>query len=353
MAGLAKAETIVVTKTDELHHQQSTSPFFTLSADGSTALAPANGWTPVAPTQAAHVTSTTPKKTFQFIGDSTAAGNWVDGNGIPAGITLSFDAEFTITALPTGSYLTNPGASGSVLGRGIGVTQTFGPTGLNDINLGDGLDFSAVTVSNVNFAGTLADTNYQFNSGDVSDFGPIVFRSGVFQEENHGMVLTRGSDTIGYGLGTGSVASNLIMNNNFGPPTGDSSLIPRQTGPFTFVVSHGVGAIKGILMEYDITYDITSATGGDADFNGDDVVDGADFLIWQRNVDKTTGATQSQGNANPAVDGAVNGEDLAIWKSQFGSAAAAAQAVPEPAGAVLLVAGAVAALAGRRRWSQR
>lgn len=76
-----------------------------------------------------------------------------------------------------------------------------------------------------------------------------------------------------------------------------------------------------------------------ADFNGDTVVDGADFLIWQRNLG-LAGAAQSQGDANN--DTVVDASDLAAWKLQFGPATVAA--VPEPAAIVLAVAGVAAAL---------
>ncbi|TWU22789.1 dockerin type I domain-containing protein [Bythopirellula polymerisocia] len=51
-----------------------------------------------------------------------------------------------------------------------------------------------------------------------------------------------------------------------------------------------------------------------ADFDGDDDVDGIDFLIWQRNF--LSGTTLSEGDANS--DGRVDETDLAIWQSQYG-----------------------------------
>jgi hypothetical protein len=76
----------------------------------------------------------------------------------------------------------------------------------------------------------------------------------------------------------------------------------------------------------------TSAVTESADFDGDDDVDGDDFLAWQRGNGTTTGATSAQGDANG--DQMVNGADLTIWQTQFGmtGASAAASAVPEPAG---------------------
>ena len=258
-AGNARAATIVAAKTDNLLHNQTNSPFFTLSSNGTTALLPADGWAPIAPTQAAAATttSTTPKKTFSFVGNSTAAGSWLDGNGVPTGITLTFDAQLTISALPAGLLLTVPGATGATLGQGIGVTGTVG--GNNDINTNWGIQVSPVTVSNVNFIGTLADPNYTFTPGSVGGFGTIVVRSSTFNNSTAGMVLTQGSNTIGFGVATGSIASNQQANNNFGPPGSPaSSVFPRQSGPYTLVVTQGVSVIKGIGLGYDVTYDITA-----------------------------------------------------------------------------------------------
>ncbi|MBA3484221.1 MAG: right-handed parallel beta-helix repeat-containing protein, partial [Pirellulales bacterium] len=51
-----------------------------------------------------------------------------------------------------------------------------------------------------------------------------------------------------------------------------------------------------------------------ADFDGDDDVDGADFLTWQRGL----GGPATPANGNATNDGAVDGADLAVWAIQFG-----------------------------------
>jgi hypothetical protein len=371
----AWAVPIVVAKHDNLLHQRNTtsganfSPFFTADTGGN-AFLPSDGWFPLDVTQAADpatATSTTPKKSFTIVGDSTSAGNWTDGNGIPAGITLTFDAEFTITpisSLPEDAgatlMLTVNGAPGTTQsGRGIGVTSALtGATAIDDINNGRGLAFSEVTVSNVNFGGALADPGFTFTPGGVSNFGVQLFESGQFQENNHGMTLTQGDNTVGFGQATGSVASGLRMDLGFGPyhigtppaPPDNSSPFPRQSLPFTISTTHGSATMfRGFTLGYDVSYDISAATAvEDADFDGDNDVDGADFLIWQRGVGTAGG--QPQGNADGA--GNIDGADLAIWKGQFASATAAAASVPEPASALMALAAAIGAAAirhGRRR----
>ncbi|QDT00847.1 dockerin type I domain-containing protein [Adhaeretor mobilis] len=70
----------------------------------------------------------------------------------------------------------------------------------------------------------------------------------------------------------------------------------------------------------------------DADFNGDNMVDGEDFLIWQQGLE--AGATLAQGDANG--DGTVDGLDLDIWQLQYGDVqATSVQSVPEPSTLVL------------------
>ena len=86
-----------------------------------------------------------------------------------------------------------------------------------------------------------------------------------------------------------------------------------------------------------------------ADFNGDALVDGGDFLIWQRNLGMAAGALKTNGDADGDHD--VDAADLAIWKGDFGATAATATsvaAVPEPSAAILAVSVAACLLAAPR-----
>ena len=83
-----------------------------------------------------------------------------------------------------------------------------------------------------------------------------------------------------------------------------------------------------------------------ANFDGDDDVDGEDFLIWQRFAGGPGGF--SQGDAN--LNGIVDEDDLANWEAQYGLPIplSAISAIPEPQSVCLLLWG-LLALCGRCR----
>jgi T5SS/PEP-CTERM-associated repeat protein len=77
---------------------------------------------------------------------------------------------------------------------------------------------------------------------------------------------------------------------------------------------------------------VPTAVPGDFDSDGD--VDGADFVAWQTNFPKATGATLSQGDADS--DGDVDGADFVVWQTNFPfSPGMGSVPVPEPAGWML------------------
>ena len=88
----------------------------------------------------------------------------------------------------------------------------------------------------------------------------------------------------------------------------------------------------------------------DADFDGSGLVDGNDFLLWQRGFGSMGQVDNSMGDAdgNTIVDDA----DLAVWQGQYGGPppllSAASAAVPEPTGLALLLIGSLTLGVGRR-----
>jgi fibronectin-binding autotransporter adhesin len=133
-----------------------------------------------------------------------------------------------------------------------------------------------------------------------------------------------------------SVATGAILDLNFGSlatiDTIDSLFRNGISQPIGTYGRIGSGAnfpvnwITGDGLLNVLTYEPPTFTPGDFDQDGD--VDGRDFMVWQRNT--------SVGN-------------LADWQANFGAPlTAAATAVPEPAG-IVLVAMAGLLVAGRRR----
>lgn len=115
-----------------------------------------------------------------------------------------------------------------------------------------------------------------------------------------------------------------------------------------WIENNDAGNDHGLAIDnFSLTAGTIQPPTDDADFNGDQVVDGQDFLIWQRGFG--VGATFAEGNANG--DGAIDAADLQIWQDQFGTPAsmAAVEAVPEPASLGLAALGTIAALSASRR----
>ena len=88
------------------------------------------------------------------------------------------------------------------------------------------------------------------------------------------------------------------------------------------------------------------APSSNADFDGDTLVTGLDFLIWQQNAGGA--GNQAMGDANG--DGSVDDADLVIWESQYGTSPlqASLASVPEPS-TMMLCALATTVFAGTRR----
>jgi hypothetical protein len=390
LVGATSANAVLVTSVKRINIEQTptNSPFWGVDIDDSS-YAPAVGFYPSSSTPAGgsfaavgnpkigSVTSITSLGTFNIVGTSTSAGNWIDGNGIPAGITLAFNAQFTVSVgagSPAGSYLT---ANSDSIGLGIAQAQnvydTIDSVNLNDVPNGspgdsdEYLDVSGVTVSNVSFTGTLAETGFNFTPGTVGNFGTYVIRGGGgngFDEtvETFGMFVENGptdpnnpnKPTIGFGgpsihqnevdagYGEGVVRSHVPIENSFSELFlgGVSTWYPRQVGAWRLDPFNGTLGVKGLGYEYDVTFTITEeGSGPDGDFNGDLSVDAADYVLWRSGF----GTTYDE-------------NDYADWRANFGLTAtgvASGGAVPEPGTVSLMAIAAVGIYAASRRAKRR
>jgi hypothetical protein len=87
------------------------------------------------------------------------------------------------------------------------------------------------------------------------------------------------------------------------------------------------------------------------DYNSDGSVDAADYVVWRKSV-----GADGLPNRGPLIRGPVGAADYDFWRQNFGAVAAASgatAAIPEPAGAVLLVIGGLAAIPIIRRVRSR
>jgi hypothetical protein len=115
----------------------------------------------------------------------------------------------------------------------------------------------------------------------------------------------------------------------------------NQTGQITW----GVATINGDGSASETLYGMRTnggiraftfslpAPGVNGDYNGNGVVDAADYAIWRKNLGLTGGATKAQGDGTG--DGNVTSDDYDYWRARFGNTSGSGSgistaAVPEP-----------------------
>ena len=124
------------------------------------------------------------------------------------------------------------------------------------------------------------------------------------------------------------------------PPVGAYGIFARLTSnlyapsdPFLIVINNGVDDFPQMVPA---ALAINAAAFLPGDYNHDDRVDAADYVVWRKTLGSTT-ALAADGSGNQQVDQA----DFDVWRHNFGTSIAgsglAISAVPEPNGWVLAV----------------
>jgi hypothetical protein len=96
---------------------------------------------------------------------------------------------------------------------------------------------------------------------------------------------------------------------------------------------------SGVLTSLQIQAHFAAGAAKAGDFDSDGDVDGADFVAWQTNFPKATGATLAEGDAD--ADGDVDGADFVVWQTNFPfTPGPAVSPIPEPGSFALCAVGA-------------
>jgi hypothetical protein len=274
---------------------------------------------------------------------------------------------------PSGDTDDTRNDTAQVLVSGPGTTAVFH----DDLSFGAGADLNLVDGGKVvvlnqhsfTMAGNLGiELSYAHPSlitvaGDVG-IGPgvvnndlnISLGSDVLHTLKHGDAFEIIAFTGDIGNVDVTVPTNPIINYAAAPLFTDISFSPVV--PLNGLVPQIQFANQGVYVVFLNPALVGPGSGAVApDFNGDGVVDLADFAIWQLHVGQMTGASVLDGDADG--DGDVDGNDFLKWQRNVGrpmpwtgsgaGSGSSVASVPEPASLMLLACGSLAVAFGRRR----
>lgn len=235
-------------------------------------------------------------------------------------LIASVNGDFTDTYVRT-QALVLPGPNEGELGGTLGVFARYDPASVSGYAaiLSNGGDLQLLLVAGGAAAelasidpgvDTAADALIQLDViGDL--LSVYVWRPGTAKPVDPVMTWSDSTFTSG--------RAGIVYNEND----------DNTTGVFRFATAQGTPLADLVAGDYDLDRD----------------VDGADFLLWQRDFGSTTNLA-ADGNGDLIVDGL----DLDVWKTSFGPGTAAViAAVPEPSSFVLLATAAWGACLRKRR----
>ena len=157
----------------------------------------------------------------------------------------------------------------------------------------------------------------------------IEYRGG---EDDDSLIGSDSNDRFYY---SGTTGSDTIVSFTAGPGVGDVIVLSGYGSAFDSFsdvlaasvqiglntqINLGSGNLITLVFVAKSSLSADDFLFNSADFDGDNDVDGADFLAWQRGFGATSGATPGDGDANS--DGAVDATDLSAWKEQIGNGVA-------------------------------
>jgi autotransporter-associated beta strand protein len=213
----------------------------------------------------------------------------------------------------------------------------------------------------VNITGDLTNAGGTYSPGA----SPALSTVGGNLHENGGTLLVEiGGTTAGSGFdqlhvsGTASLGGLLSVQllSGFTPSLGQTFQFLTADGGLNGTFSNLILPALGVGKAWRLVYGandlkLTIVAPGDVnptgDYNGDGVVDAADYMVWRSSLGSTTNLA-ADGNGNGSIDPG----DYDVWKSNFGhkssGGAGSAAGVPEPTTLSLVLSATLAILLFRR-----
>jgi hypothetical protein len=177
-------------------------------------------------------------------------------------------------------------------------------------------------------------------TSDVNGNAAGAHYTGVLKLTRNGSGLI---DLSGSFLGSNAATGNVFS-------ASDTTANGSSTyGAIGFLIGNALNVDQATFTDITVTSFVNMA----GDYNGNGVVDAADYAVWRKNAGGA-GGSASVGDSEP--DGDVDNDDYTFWRSRFGNGGPGAGSslgtsnVPEPASTVLIlmVAGMMLIAAHRR-----
>jgi hypothetical protein len=286
------------------------------------------------------------------LGDGTNVGTLMAGAAMAGDTKVHFLISEGKNLVGRGTVTGNVKNNGHVVGDGVGLNER--------ITFDAGWTVNGIgSFDNVLFNGTFAPglSPGVVDGNDMAVGGELKMEIGGLTPGNgpghHDQVNDAGSFEIG-----GTAKLSIASYGGFLPPAGQEFTIVTSgeaiAGAFDHVTVDPWFIAHGVSFNLEATSNavLAEAVAVSGDFTLDGVIDGADFLAWQRSVG-TQGANLA---ADADKNGLVDQADLNIWNIQYaaaqGTVFASVTAVPEPVATALAVMAALALpYASRKRRS--
>lgn len=183
--------------------------------------------------------------TFTLVGNATAAPGFNDGNGLPTGITATYDISFDLSTT-TNALLSAAVSEANGLGAGNG-DAFFAPT---NGNFSGNLEFGAATISNVSFTGTSADPLYVFSNGSVDSIDLLGLSSASFTGTNDAILTDAAGNTV-VDFATSATPGQVLID-----ATNNNLFTGQELGDAVFAVTNGGAHLRGFTLGANISFDI-------------------------------------------------------------------------------------------------